>query len=111
MKKNIKKPATEIIDVPATAGVPNWIIDSIAERDPWLVDLLGYTQGPTTTEVYMGKKCYSRDAKKSGTITSLKRCSLEGCTGVRLGVKWSDGRRTWPCSKGVKTYRRGFRII
>lgn len=29
------------------------------------------------------------------------RCRLEGCSGMRLGVKWPEGNLTWPCSKGL----------
>ena len=28
-------------------------------------------------------------------------CRLEGCTGWRIGVRWSSGRITFPCSKGM----------
>ena len=28
-------------------------------------------------------------------------CDLEGCTGVRVPVRWQDGKLTWPCSKGL----------
>ena len=28
-------------------------------------------------------------------------CTMEGCRGVRLSVKWPDGKRTFPCTKGM----------
>lgn len=27
---------------------------------------------------------------------------MEGCNGRRLGVKWPDGRVTYPCTKGLE---------
>ena len=29
------------------------------------------------------------------------RCTLEGCTGLRLATRWPDGRITFPCTKGM----------
>lgn len=41
-------------------------------------------------------------ARRYGRMTGGWRfCRLEGCTGRRLGVRWSDGHVTWPCSKGL----------
>ena len=28
-------------------------------------------------------------------------CTLEGCNGLRLGVRWPDGKITFPCLKGM----------
>lgn len=44
----------------------------------------------------------SRDGKKKGEIKNLssRRCTMEGCTGVRMHVKWTDGKSTYPCTKG-----------
>jgi hypothetical protein len=30
------------------------------------------------------------------------RCRLEGCGGERVHVRWDDGRRSYPCSWGLK---------
>lgn len=50
------------------------------------------------------KKLYmlSRDGAKRGVILNphSRPCSMEGCTGMRIHVKWEDGRHTYPCSKG-----------
>ena len=44
----------------------------------------------------------SRDGKVTGRVTSTsRRCQLEGCGGIRIGVRWPDGRLTYPCSKGL----------
>lgn len=45
----------------------------------------------------------SRDGHQAGTITSTSRpCQLESCGGIRVGVRWPDGSRTFPCSKGMR---------
>jgi hypothetical protein len=37
-----------------------------------------------------------------GVLTgSSRRCQLEGCLGVRLYVRWDDGKLTMPCTKGM----------
>jgi hypothetical protein len=51
-----------------------------------------------------GTLVYSRDGKLRGVASgSEHRCQLEGCGGVRVSVRWDDGRRTFPCSKGLTT--------
>lgn len=51
-----------------------------------------------------GSVVWNRDHSISGVTTgSQHRCQMEGCTGVRVSVSWPDGRRTYPCSKGLKT--------
>jgi hypothetical protein len=48
------------------------------------------------------KFVYSRDGKKKGLLTGKERfCGLEGCVGIRLGVRWPGGRITWPCTQGM----------
>jgi hypothetical protein len=69
--------------------------------------ILGRTNGGE----YLAKSVYSRDGKKRGQVISFKPCNLDGCGGLRLLVVWPDSRRTWPCSEGLRPYRRGFRII
>jgi len=45
----------------------------------------------------------SRDMKLTGTCTGgTRRCPLDGCTGLRVGVRWPDGKLTWPCTKGMR---------
>ena len=56
--------------------------------------------------------CYSRDKKLKGKFTGASRaCTLEGCRGERFGVKWPDGHTTYPCSKGLKPYKKGWIIL
>lgn len=44
----------------------------------------------------------SRDGELKGEVTSTtRRCRLEGCNGLRLGVRWPDRKVTYPCTKGM----------
>ena len=50
-----------------------------------------------------GTKILSRDGHDIGTATgSTHHCRMEGCLGLRVTVKWGDGKITHPCSKGMK---------
>jgi len=44
----------------------------------------------------------SSDGKLIGEIKNLnsRPCPMEGCTGVRMHVKWPVGNSTYPCTKG-----------
>lgn len=47
-----------------------------------------------------------------GTVVGLRRCTMEGCRGTRVGVRWPDGKLTWPCSKGLEAVAAGqYRIL
>lgn len=49
-----------------------------------------------------GTKVRPRKGAKRGVTTgSRHRCRMHGCTGIRLTVRWSDGKLTFPCSKGM----------
>lgn len=57
------------------------------------------------------KNIRSRDNNEVGKFTgSTKRCTLEGCSGVRFAVRWNDGKLTWPCSDGIISDRKGLKI-
>ena len=62
---------------------------------------------------YKDKLVYTREGNECGTATgATRRCQLEGCTGRRITVKWADGKRTMPCTKGLKTRADGhFQIM
>jgi len=49
----------------------------------------------------MGKRVYSRDGKQWGTVIGSRPCTLEGCGGMRLCVRWKDNKKSWPCLKGM----------
>lgn len=58
------------------------------------------------------KYIYDRSGKERGKTTGgTRQCKLEGCSGCRIGVRWPNGEITWPCSKGLKNYRRHMKII
>lgn len=45
---------------------------------------------------------WNREHTEKGELTGTSRmCPLEGCTGVRLYVRWPDGKITYPCTKGM----------
>ena len=53
----------------------------------------------------------SRDGKETGRTTGGTRpCPVEGCRGVRIGVRWEDGKLTWPCSAGMTGRGKHLRI-
>lgn len=54
-------------------------------------------------EWYGSKHVYSRSGKLKGDIIGTTPCALEGCRGIRLIVRWPDGKSTRPCSKGCET--------
>lgn len=45
---------------------------------------------------------WNREARERGQRTGgIRHCGLDGCTGVRVGTRWPDGKITWPCTKGL----------
>jgi hypothetical protein len=59
-----------------------------------------------------GTIVYSRDGKIKGRLTgAAKRCSIESCTGERLGTRWDDDNKiTWPCTDGMVWRKRSWRL-
>ena len=55
----------------------------------------------------LGDKLLSKDKLMEGKIVGYRSCTLEGCRGTRIGVRWPDGKLTWPCSKGCGTTEDG----
>lgn len=50
----------------------------------------------------MPKLVYSRDGKEKGRTTGgIRYCTLEGCKGPCIGVRWPDRKITWPCRQGM----------
>lgn len=65
-------------------------------------------------DLFLGKKVWPRlesGLRRPGTVVGTRRCTLEGCGGVRLGVRWSKKRLTWPCLKGMRAVPGGWRIL
>lgn len=63
-------------------------------------------------ETEAGVTVYSRDKKLKGKTTGAAyRCRMEGCMGIRIVVKWQDGHKTHPCSKGMRRNKTHWRIL
>ena len=47
-----------------------------------------------------GTKIWDSHGRRFGLATgSIRQCKLEGCTGLRVYIKWPEGHMTMPCSK------------
>ena len=58
------------------------------------------------------KTVYPRNKSgRPGKAIGSRKCQLEGCTGVRIVVKWPDGKRTHPCTKGMRELSNGVWIL
>jgi hypothetical protein len=54
--------------------------------------------------IALPKKVWDGDHAQFGLPTGgTRRCQLEGCSGTQVGVRWPDGKLTWPCTKGITT--------
>lgn len=80
-------------------GMPMRQARSAIARDAW----------PIGSKVY-GRRG-TRFARSAGTVIGgYTWCQMEGCRGVRVWVRWKDGRVTKPCSKGLVLDRQAWRI-
>lgn len=51
---------------------------------------------------------YSRDKKEKGVCTGgAYLCKMESCKGDRIGVRWANGKITFPCTQGMKFFKNG----
>ena len=51
---------------------------------------------------------HSRDREQRGVATgNTHECAMYGCSGLRVSVRWPDGRITFPCSKGMTVRKNG----
>ena len=62
---------------------------------------------PAGTKIFARKGC-RMVGRSTGTF---RPCTLEGCIGLRVGVRWSNGRLTWPCIRGMEPHCGGYRIV
>lgn len=74
----------------------------------WHADWLAshpFACGESNPKAYEIDTLLSRDGKKIGYIRSWDghHCTMEGCTGRRICVRWQDGTVTYPCSKGIES--------
>ena len=56
--------------------------------------------------IEIGDRVRTREGDEVGTVRgNTERCSLEGCHGTRIFVRWPDGHFTKPCSEGLRQVR------
>jgi len=49
-----------------------------------------------------GTIIWDRTCSLQGVATGASYpCRLAGCNGIRITVRWPDGKHTHPCSKGI----------
>lgn len=87
------------------------LMDKIAANPGGIeADILKFFRPPTTDK---GIPVFARGARKAeGTTTGTTRfCQMDGCPGIRVGVKWNSGKMTWPCSKGMARLKKGWKIL
>lgn len=71
----------------------------------------------TTQQMYpKGSEIYGRKGTKYENVAGVvvggyTRCSLEGCRGSRVWVRWPGGHLTKPCTKGLEEVGRKVRIL
>jgi len=54
------------------------------------------------------ERIYSSCGESFGVKTGGSHfCQLGGCGGQRIGVRWPDGKITYPCSKGLVPHSTG----
>ena len=44
----------------------------------------------------------NREGTETGEVVGSRRCRMSGCRADCLCVKWPDGKRTWPCMRGMQ---------
>ncbi len=65
---------------------------------------LQYAHGDPDSRFKLPKKVWNDIRTEFGVPTGgTRHCKLEGCNGIRLGVRWPDGKLTFPCTKGMST--------
>lgn len=55
----------------------------------------------------------ARGARKAEgrTTGAARRCTMHGCWGIRIYVRWPGGRTTYPCSKGMSRLKTRWKIL
>lgn len=65
-------------------------------------------QPQTSSPDAPGQPLYNSNGKEHGIIVGGgDRCTMEGCSGARVSVRWPDGSLTRPCSRGLIVRRDG----
>jgi hypothetical protein len=96
--------AKEILEKDGELEIDEDAIVSLSEDGGAYVQAWVYLQGDLFTPVRYnrGMPVLSKDGKIKGKLTGGSRhCGLHSCTGRTLGVRWDDGKLTYPCTKGM----------
>ena len=60
----------------------------------------------------LDKRVYPSDGAGYGTLTGGRMpCRMEGCGGMKLGVRWPEGKLTYPCNRGMDFVKGSWRIM
>ena len=61
------------------------------------------------TVIPKGTRVYARNVKiaRGRTTGGIHSCSLEGCHGQRIAVRWPNKQITFPCTKGMNIEKNG----
>jgi hypothetical protein len=100
VKKRLEKELEKLEGAPATPAFKKELGKALEDT---LEMMTAITPRPRDEDEYAnGKKVWDRGHKKFGVIVGTRYCQMEGCNGLRLITKWSNGRRTMPCTKGMR---------
>lgn len=78
---------------------------------PWTDPRTGVThKAPVPLEAQVYGRKGTKFSRVRGRVVGRRDCTLESCGAVRLGVRWPDGRLTWPCTRGMRKEGNTWRI-
>jgi hypothetical protein len=74
-----------------------------------VLKVLGFVKPKTEKDIPV----FARGEKtaRGRTTGGSRRCTLDGCPGYRIAIRWPSGKITYPCSKGMTRSRKGWRIL
>ena len=88
------------------------LLQALESGSPIQMDELIATWRDEAKSAWAGTRIYARGGGKHGIASGhAKPCTLEGCPGTRVMVRWPDGKRSWPCSKGLEAREDGYEIM
>jgi len=94
------------------AQKPKESLKRTCERLSWITDAEIKSRSSKKDWTMKKTKVMSRDGKLEGVLTGNERsCPMVGCRGTRLGVRWSDGSVTYPCTRGMIGRKYGWKIL
>ena len=54
-------------------------------------------------KIVLTRKTKGKRRQRGIPTGSGRICNLEGCSGMRIGVRWPDGKLTFPCTDGMRS--------